>query len=105
MEINKTQVDQFNRMRIALLSISMEFPTPKELKSRASSTSEYKKNLEQAYINILKQAKDASSYVRAISIRGAKHCGPQPSKRYRYFATAVNRQISSPSNTSRNEHQ
>jgi hypothetical protein len=92
MEINKTQVEQFNRMRETLLIISTQLLTPKELKVQAKSNVEYKKNLEKAYSSILKHAKVAALYVRPVLEPPAN----KPGRPYKL--------TSSPSNTSHNEH-
>ena len=75
--MKKKQIEQFNRMRAALLEISVNYATPDQLRrGRGSFGLDYQEAMEMAYENIQILAKQAVKNVRAIIPDTQK---PQPS--------------------------
>ena len=62
------QIEQFNRMREALMVIATRYQTPDQLR-RADIGLSYQETLEAAYENIQAEAADAVRGVRRIEVK------------------------------------
>ena len=67
--MTKTQIDQFNRMRDALLSISKGYQSPSQIKRNCEKMygTEYLETLEMSYENIQQLAKRSIARTRRIN--------------------------------------
>lgn len=65
--MTRSQAEQFNRMRNALISIHKEFMTPKQIfRNSEKAGLEYAEYLEMAYENIQQEARQAVKGVKEV---------------------------------------
>jgi hypothetical protein len=74
--MTRKNVEQYNLMRETLLNIANESPSILKIRSQSIGAGDYKKMLEDRYLKILEQAKQAVWYVHPISMEPKKR-GPK----------------------------